>query len=576
MASNFNRFYEQELANLRSLAQEFSLANPAIAPMLSKTSNDPDVERLLEGVAFLNGLTLQKLDDELPEIAQGLTELMFPQMLRPIPAATIMAFNPKPGLREKALIRAGTEVASIEIDGTSSIFRTITDLHVPPIRLESVVDSISADGSKSLRLSFISTAGDESVPVPSGISLFLGDDFPAASYLFMLLMNYAISIRLSDEYGNSFNVPHRLEFPAFDQALIVSPANALPSLRLIQEYFYMAEKYLFVQLPDFSDYKAKLKGQVVNVDIHFQNNKNVEIVLTNESFLANVVPAINLFKHTAEPIILDHKAYEYKVLPEGKSKDHYRVFSVDDVTGFRQGDAEPRAYQSFIRTVMGNQENINRYRLVLKPSALNNKSDTYLSVIYKPGDVPVDETLSLSLTCTNDSLPQSLLVGDINRPTSTSPERFSFTNIRPVVPQVDPASGERLLWTTVGNAALNFLTLSSVESLKTLLSNYNASASTDHAAHAANVRRIDGLVEMSTQSECRISQGALIHGQHIKISCMLNNFAGLGDLYLFGSVLDRFLSSYSGINSYTRLELFDIISGTTFSWPMRLGSKPLL
>ena len=32
----------------------------------------PDVERLLEGVAFLNGLTRQKLDDEFPELLQEL------------------------------------------------------------------------------------------------------------------------------------------------------------------------------------------------------------------------------------------------------------------------------------------------------------------------------------------------------------------------------------------------------------------------------------------------------------------------------------------------------------------------
>ena len=58
----FNRYYEDELNKLKSLAVEFAQTNPGLAPMLSGPSADPDVERLLEGVAFLTGLTRQKLD----------------------------------------------------------------------------------------------------------------------------------------------------------------------------------------------------------------------------------------------------------------------------------------------------------------------------------------------------------------------------------------------------------------------------------------------------------------------------------------------------------------------------------
>ena len=64
----FNRHYQQELQNLKELAVEFSKAHPALAPMLSGQTPDPDVERLLEGVAFLTGLLRQKLEDEFPEI----------------------------------------------------------------------------------------------------------------------------------------------------------------------------------------------------------------------------------------------------------------------------------------------------------------------------------------------------------------------------------------------------------------------------------------------------------------------------------------------------------------------------
>jgi hypothetical protein len=79
----FNRYYQQELQNLRELAVEFSRTHPVAAPMLSGPKPDPDVERLLEGVAFLNGLLQQKLDDEFPELVHSLMDVVFPHYMRP-------------------------------------------------------------------------------------------------------------------------------------------------------------------------------------------------------------------------------------------------------------------------------------------------------------------------------------------------------------------------------------------------------------------------------------------------------------------------------------------------------------
>ena len=109
----FNRYYQQELDNLKDLGAEFSRAHPALAPMLSGRSSDPDVDRLLEGVAFLTALLKQKLDDEFPEVVHELIRLMWPHYLRPMPSSSIVAFKPKPMLKQSVTIPAGTQVASI-------------------------------------------------------------------------------------------------------------------------------------------------------------------------------------------------------------------------------------------------------------------------------------------------------------------------------------------------------------------------------------------------------------------------------------------------------------------------------
>ena len=104
----FNKYYQRELQNLRDLAREFSKVHPAIAPLLSGPTSDPDVERLLEGVAFLTGLLNQKLEDDFPQIIHGLMDVLFPNYLKPVPSSSLVIFTPKPSLMESITVPAGT------------------------------------------------------------------------------------------------------------------------------------------------------------------------------------------------------------------------------------------------------------------------------------------------------------------------------------------------------------------------------------------------------------------------------------------------------------------------------------
>jgi ABC-type histidine transport system ATPase subunit len=74
-----------------------------------------------------------------------------------------------------------------------------------------------------------------------------------------------------------------------------------------------------------------------------------------------------------------------------------------------------------------------------------------------------------------------------------------------------------------------------------------------------------------------VSQMAhLARGQEIKLDLDRQGFAGEGDMFLFGSVLDVFLGNYAAINSYTRLTAEDTTRKERFAWPERLGDRPLL
>src|SRR5450631_1477118 len=92
-------YYDRELAAIRKLAGEFAAANPNVAKRLRMTPeavDDPHVERLLEGVAFLAARVQHRLDDELPELSDALLELLCPHLLAPVPSMTTLRLLPKP------------------------------------------------------------------------------------------------------------------------------------------------------------------------------------------------------------------------------------------------------------------------------------------------------------------------------------------------------------------------------------------------------------------------------------------------------------------------------------------------
>lgn len=571
MSTIFNRFYSSELAKLRSLSVEFAKANPAIAPMLGAESTDPDVERLLEGVAFLNGLTLQKLDDEFPEIAQELAAILAPQMLRPLPATTLVQFTPKIGLTEPAQIAAGTEIASVPVDGVQCTFKTTTALNVAPLSLDRFSIDQNTDGNHRLVLDFSMTAPF----LPETVRLFLGDEQGAAANLLTLFASKARAIRFKSGDGRTTRLLPNVALPGFVEPLVPYPDNAFPGFRRLQELLFYPAKYLFVELQGLKAV-SEFSGTQFQIEIDFGKLSAPPPELTEQSFMLNVVTAINLFEHAAEPMLLDHQATEYVVMPQGVDKRYYQIYGIDSVTGYRQGQAEQKTYVPFSMLNFSSAKDQPSYRSSVRPSVINDHIETYISVTYHPDQTPVPETLSLNLTCTNRSLPEGLRVGDVCRPTGNSPERFQFQNIKPVTAALEPPRGEALLWSVVGHTAINLLSLEGVDNLRAILRHYNYRRSQDHTAWISNERYIDGISDMKISRETRLVRGMVVQGQKIRLIVQEANWPTQGVLYLWGSVLNDFLACYAGINSYIRFEVEDPSTGTIFTWPMRLGEKPLL
>ena len=92
-------YYERELRFIRKLASSFADKYPEVASRLQlepTKCEDPHVERLLEGFAFLAARVHLKIDDDFSEISEALLQIVYPNYIRPIPAMSLVEFQLDP------------------------------------------------------------------------------------------------------------------------------------------------------------------------------------------------------------------------------------------------------------------------------------------------------------------------------------------------------------------------------------------------------------------------------------------------------------------------------------------------
>lgn len=144
---SFNDYYQSELTALRQSGRTFAERNPALAPFLGQSGRDPDVERLLEGMAFLTGRLRQKLDDEWPELTHSLMQLLWPNYMRPLPSFSILQFDALEQTGPAMCVERETSVDSDPVDGVSCRFRTCFATDLLPLELAAVNYSAQGEGA---------------------------------------------------------------------------------------------------------------------------------------------------------------------------------------------------------------------------------------------------------------------------------------------------------------------------------------------------------------------------------------------------------------------------------------------
>lgn len=579
-----SKYFQDELAYLREAGSEFAQYHPKLTQFLSEGTFDPDVERLLEGFAFLTGRIREKIDDELPELTQSLMTLLWPHYLRSVPSMCITELTPHVGgLSKKTVVKRGSEMASEQVEGTQCLFQTCYDVDLYPMSISSIEQN-NTRTSSSIQVSLAAEYGvDLSRIGLDTVRLHLHGEIHITRTVFLWLFRYLDYVELDVGGGYKHKLsPEHVSPVGYgeDEALLPYGKNSFAGYRLLQEYFSLPDKFMFFDVKGL-EWLTGIPGRsYVNMTFHFKRALPPEVVLKDKHVKLHCTPVVNLFEKDGDPIRLEHRRNDYKVRPQSSNQEHYEVYSIEQVESWSKDERRRKPlceFESFEHQV-NQRDKREFYKSKVSERISGRGLERYISFHTHNGDIADlgTETVLMKLLCSNADLAERLSVGDITYNTHKSPTYATFRNITKPTQSVSPQVNGELQWQLIANMSLNYLSLADIDVLKVLLSTYDFHSRVDRQAHRASIHRLDGIVSSEIRPIDRVFRGVSVRGNQFRMVANSTYFVNEGDMFLMANVLNEFIRLYSSVNSFTELEVLDEANGEIYQWKSQLGQQTIL
>jgi type VI secretion system protein ImpG len=584
------RYYQEELQYLRELGQDFAREHPHLGPMLAEASSDPDVERVLQGVAYLTGAIRERLDDDLPQLTQTLLEMTWPHYLRPLPSFSIVEFQHPSKAKittTQRVPRFETEIDSTPVDGTACRFRTCYDVDFQPLRIDDA--SIDSEGRASIRVGFSILGGAklEELALDS-MRFYLHGDVATSADLHLWMMRHVERVEFRVKEGRRVRSRSLPRYPSpispvgFDEAEALEPypTQSFPGFGMLREFYALPQKFLFFDLSGFGALRELAPELQFEIVFHFSQRLPEGLRLDEGRFRLHCTPVVNLLSIGSEPLVISPERTSYQIRADDTHPENFEVFTIDSVVGLLHGRSERRDYQPFFgfRHGLSDDDEPIFFTSSRVPGAGRPNSDSLISFVSLDAEnvMPDAETISIELTCTNRTLAEQLRPGDISMHTDSSPEYSEFQNLTPPTRSVLPPLKGDQLWRLISHLSINYLSIASVEGLRTALRLYDLHALYDRQAGRALENRLSAIQSLETSSETRLLRGAPVRGTRVELALDEEGFASEGEMYLFASVVEEFLRLYVSINSFSHLVVDAVKSGEQYDWTPRIGFQNIL
>ena len=614
--------YNDELLHLRTEAAEFAREFPDRAARLSLDQNraerveDPYVERLLEGVAFLAARVRLKLEAQYPVFTQQLLEVLFPGWLAPSAAACVLRLDVDAGsgeLLEGVVVpKRSVVVGSLRRNpDVRCEFETCRPVALWPLVIRKVqyvaarpelTAAVFADTrpSSSLRveLELLGEALDFSELPLDTLPLFITKSDAFGLQLMELLAGRCIAVAASaDPSGRRVDAwlaaddVRQLGFDD-DEAMFPQTSRGLTGFRVLKEYAALPDKFRFVEVGGLRKVLSVIKGRRLFLTFYFSGVfPRLESATKADSLALFCVPAVNLREVVLDRVEVTPGRTEFHLVADRMRPRAKEIVQIVELRA--GGSGGERSFQPVFESVSSGRLTTSSYYTTRRERRLLTQTETMGQAITYPGSelfVSLTEAgaapygsdlqfLSVRALCSSRDIPLTLRA-------QFSEAIYEFVDVFPVrsldcvagpsVPLAAPIEGFDP-WLALSHLFVNHLSLfddgpgQGAEALRAMLGLYATIP-----GHPL-LRQAEGLLGVSARQITRRIQGGgpLAFGRGVEVELKMSDraFDG-GSPFMLAAVLEYFLAAHVSINSFveTTVELVD--RAERLRWKSRFGRRP--
>lgn len=596
-------YYREELDYLRQLGKLLAREKPHLARFLAEKEGDPDVERLMEAFAFLSGGLRQKLEDEFPEFSHGLINMLWANYLRPVPAMTIIEYKPAASqFSAPAKVCRDELISSGVVRGESSgrkkvladdnaealpgcHFTLARDTWLQPLHIRDVRNTSSLKKGV-IEIDFFTegTISSRSLDL-SKLTFWLGNEDDYTRHQLYLWFSERLMDAELVAGDRRLPLPDLwLEAAGFERedALLPWPKNVHNGYRVLQEYFCYPESFFFFHLRDVAPLPEDFPVSALTLRLHFNQPLPVYSKLRQNSLRLYCTPAVNLFRHYAEPVNPDGSAPQYPLSVSHKHPDYYDIFQVksvsskvavsDGVPSLGERERQWPEFESFQHQIeYSQQREVVYWHHRTKTSLFHRGLEHSIAFVHADGHQPdlsqlSKEVITTSLVCTNRKLPSLLHTGDICVAVDKNPAVASFSNVTRPTRQLYPVTDGDMHWSLISCMNLNYLSLLDREALIQVMRTFDLPGIHHPQQARLSTQKLDAIEKLDTRPVDRLFKGVPVRGLATTLWINPAPFVCAGEIYLLGNVLSHFFALYASINSFHCLKIINTESQEAWEW----------
>lgn len=561
------KYFHQELSYLKSKGVEFATQYPKIAGHLElgpDGSNDPNVERLIESVAFLTARMQRDIDKKFPEYSQQLLESLYPHLVTPVPPITVAEFKvdtTKISSPEGFIVPKDTHLNIKDLEGNGCAFKTCYEARLWPISISGVsvvdlshygVSSYETQARKGIKISLKSHGMPFSALALNHLDFYLNGERSFTHKIYDAVMRNASGIYIVNGSGN--NAQHmrgaRFNTKGIDsrEQILPMPGKSHPAYGVLMDYFSFPKKFHYISLWDLNFQQIGTECSIILPII----DENIPDVFV-DNFKLGVVPIINLFNKTSEPLKLDHTALKYKLVGDVKAEDTTEIHTIKNVVIIDDETGESTTIAPyFAQSKWQKGENSSLSWHITRETSRFGGFDVYLSFVDENFDPKVltTSTVYAETLCTNRGLAELIPVGAILNPEIELPTT-SVSILSHATQQRQLAKKTDAYWKLVEHLNLNHLSLTSLgaEGLKNVLKLY-----ADETEHAMVNGIVDVTQNLVTRRLTTDAWRGFVQGVELIFTLDERAFQDSSPIIL-GHVLRQFLGLYTSINSFVEIKM---------------------